>query len=204
MMRPVDPKIRGVIHESARLADEVGDRESYDFLRSALQEHPGSSEIHFVAGTAARAIGEFDEATELTQRGAELAWDDPERLTWAATTILNLGEPKKAEKWAKRVGEIADPEEFGFTADFAMLIGRLALVHDEVGKAEEMFKVGFEIEPGGIGNATELGALLERQGRRDEAVKVVEEGLAHQPDDARLIALRDRLRQTATRPRADT
>jgi tetratricopeptide (TPR) repeat protein len=144
-MRPTSPHVKEVADRSRELvaADRLG--ENAELLREAVGRFPDDAEVHLLAGAATRAVGSHEEAERLTRRGGELAWDDPHRLTWAASQILDQGDVDEAQRWVGRVYELA-PEDFEFAAELIHLVGRLALARGREDDAEKALRMAFELD----------------------------------------------------------
>jgi Flp pilus assembly protein TadD len=145
--------------------------ENAELLREAVTRFPDDAELHLLAGAAVRAVESHEEGERLTRRGGELAWDDPHRLTWAASQILDQGDVDQAQAWIARVYELA-PDDFDWAADLTHLVGRLALARDREDEAERMFRMAYELDPDTPAHGRLLAELLEQTGRIDEAVQI--------------------------------
>lgn len=170
-MRPTSPHVKEVAARSRELVAEDRLDENAELLREAVRRFPDDAELHLLAGAAARAVGSHDEGERLTRRGGELAWDDPHRLTWAASQILDHGDVDQAQAWIRRVYELA-PDDFDWAADLTHLVGRLALARGREDEAERMFRMAYELDPDTPSHGRLLAELLEQTGRLDEAVEI--------------------------------
>jgi tetratricopeptide (TPR) repeat protein len=170
-MRPTSPHVREVAARSRELvaADRLG--ENAELLRNAVRRFADDAEVHLLAAAATRAVGSHQEAERLTRRGGELAWDDPHRLTWAASQILDQGDVDQAQAWIARVYELA-PDDFDRAADLTHLVGRLALARGREDEAERMFRMAYELDPDTPTHGRRLAEHLEQTGRLDEAVEI--------------------------------
>jgi tetratricopeptide (TPR) repeat protein len=170
-MRPTSPHVKEVAARSRELvaADRLG--ENAELLREAVSRFPDDAELHLLASAAARAVDSHEEAERLTRRGGELAWDDPHRLTWAASQILDQGDVDLAQRWVGRVYELA-PDDFEFAAELTHLVGRLALARGREDDAEKALRMAFDLDPDTRAHGRVLADLLEQRGRLDEAVEI--------------------------------
>jgi tetratricopeptide (TPR) repeat protein len=170
-MRPTSPHVKEVADRSRELvaADRLG--ENAELLRDAVGRFPDDAELHLLAAAAAQAVGSDDEAERLARRAGELAWDDPHRLTWAASQMLDSGDVDEAQRWVGRVYELA-PDDFEFVADLTHLVGRLALARGRDEDAEKALRIAFELDPDTRAHGRVLAELLERSGRAEEAVEI--------------------------------
>jgi tetratricopeptide (TPR) repeat protein len=170
-MRPTSPHVKEVAARSRELvaADRLG--ENAELLREAVSRFPDDAELHLLAASAARAVGSHQEAERLTRRAGELAWDDPHRLTWAASQILDAGDFEEAQAWIGRVYELA-PDDFEFAAELTHLVGRLALARGREDDAEKALRLAFELDPDTRAHGRVLAELLEQTGRLEEAVEL--------------------------------
>ena len=170
-MRPTSPHVKEIAAQSRELvaADQLA--ENAELLREAVTRFPDDAELHLLAGAATRAVGSLQEAERLTRRGGELAWDDPHRLTWAASQLLDAGDLHGAQRWIGRVYELA-PDDFEFAADLIHLVGRLAMARGLDEDAEKALRMAFELDPDTRAHGRVLAELLERSGREEEAVEI--------------------------------
>jgi Flp pilus assembly protein TadD len=179
-----------VIERSNELVRQRRDAENADLLQAALERFPDAPHVRLHAAAAAVA-GQDPEAAETLLRGAVcIAPDDPAVLTHAAFLAFDLDRYGKAETWIRRAVAIA-PSDFVLAGSVAHLVGKLALVRGELDLAEQMLRLGFELEPTMFGHGMLLGALLEHRGRVAEALGVLEEAVRHRPDDEALKKARE-------------
>ena len=170
-MRPTSPHVKEIAAQSRELVAADRLAENAELLREAVTRFPDDAELHLLAGAAARAVGSHQESERLTRRGGELAWDDPHRLTWAASQLLDAGDLDEAQRWIGRVYELA-PDDFEFAADLIHLVGRLALARGRDDDAEKALRMAFELDPDTRAHGRVLAELLERSGHADEAVEI--------------------------------
>lgn len=199
-MRPTSPHVKEVADRSRELvaADRLG--ENAELLREAVSRFPDDAELHLLAGAAERAVGSHREGERLTRRAGELAWDDPHRLTWAASQILDAGEVDEAQAWVVRVYELA-PDDFEFAAELTHLVGRLALARGREDDAEKALRIAFELDPDTPAHGRRRAELLEQTGRLEEAVEIRADGLrrtvrALRAGEASVYDVRDALQVT--------
>jgi tetratricopeptide (TPR) repeat protein len=175
-MRPTSPHLKEVAARSRELVAADRLAENAELLREALARFPDDAELHLLAGAAARAVGSDLEGERLTRRGGELAWDDPHRLTWAASQLLDAGDVDEAQRWIGRVYELA-PDDFEFAADLTHLVGRLAMARGREEDAEKALRMAYEADPDTRAHGRVLAELLERTARAEEAVEIRADGL---------------------------
>jgi Flp pilus assembly protein TadD len=166
--------------------------ENAELLREAVGRFADDAVVLLTGAAAVFAVGSEDEARRYVRRAAELAWDDPGRLTWAASLMLNLKEFGEAKNLAVRATEIA-PDDFELTGDLSFVMGRVALAFEQDEAAERALRSAFELEPARPGRAELLAGVLERTGRPAEAIEVLANALRHRPDDEALARARDRV-----------
>jgi tetratricopeptide (TPR) repeat protein len=170
-MRPTSPHVKEVADRSRELVAADRLDENAELLREAVTRFPDDAELHLLAAAAVGAVGSHAEAGHLTRRAGELAWDDPHRLTWAASQMLDAGDLDEAQAWIRRVYELA-PDDFELAADLAHLVGRLALVRGRQDEAEKMLRTAFELDPDTPAHGRLLAELLEQGGRSAEALEI--------------------------------
>jgi tetratricopeptide (TPR) repeat protein len=164
-MRLTSPEVKEVAARSRELV--VADRlsENAELLRDAVRRFPEEAEVHLLAAAAERSVGAHEEGERLTRRAGELAWDDPHRLTWAASQLLDIGDVDEAQAWIQRVHELA-PDDFEMAADLVHLVGRLAWARGREEEAEKMLRTAYELDPDTPAHGQVLEELLERTGVR--------------------------------------
>lgn len=202
-MRPTSPHVKEVADRSRELvaADRLG--ENADLLREAVGRFPDDAELHLLAAAATRAVGSEQEGERLTRRAGELAWDDPHRLTWAASQMLDAGDVDEAQRWIARVYELA-PDDFDFAAELSHLVGRLALARGRQEDAEKAFRIAFDLDPDTRAHGRRLAELLEQTGRLEEAVEIRADALrrtlrALRAGEANVYDVRDALQGAEVR-----
>jgi tetratricopeptide (TPR) repeat protein len=164
-MRRPSPQVREVAERSQELVAEERLEENAALLRDAVRRFPDDAQVYLLAAAGVRAVGADEEGERLTRRAGELAWDDPHRLTWAASQMLDLGDLDEAHAWIRRVYELA-PDDFEFTADLVHLVGRLAWARGREPEAEEMLRKAYELDPDTTAHGRRLEEFLERTGVR--------------------------------------
>jgi tetratricopeptide (TPR) repeat protein len=196
-MRPTGPHAKEVADRSRALVAEDRLGENAELLREAVGRFPDDAEVHLLAAAAEQAVGSESEAEQLTRRAGQLAWDDPHRLTWAASQLLDTGDVDEAQRWVGRVYELV-PENFEMAADLTHLVGRLALARGREEEGERMLRLAFELDPDTRAHGRLLAELLEGSGRTEEAVDIRADTLrrtlrALRAGDANVYDVRDAL-----------
>jgi len=176
-----------VLERSRELVRADRHPENLALLHEALDEHPGEPEIALRAAVAYYGEDE-DEAERLARRAVALSPENPAVLMRAASMMLNLGRVDDALDWSRQARDRADPD-FPLVFDLAHLVGKIALAREEPEVAERLLRLAFDHQPESFGHGRYLARLLESQGRREEALEVVDEALVHSSDDSDLEAL---------------
>jgi tetratricopeptide (TPR) repeat protein len=164
-MRTTSPQVKEVADRSRELVAADRLDENAELLREAVGRFPDDAEVYLLAAAAVRAVGSHEEGERLTRRGGELAWDDPHRLTWAASQMLDIGEVDEAQAWIRRIYEIV-PDDFEMAADLAHVVGRLAWARGREEEAEQMLRTAYDLDPDTPAHGQVLEELLERTGVR--------------------------------------
>jgi tetratricopeptide (TPR) repeat protein len=170
-MRPTSPHVQEVADRSRELVAAARLRDNAELLRQAVARFPDEAELLLLAAAATHAVGSHGEGERLTRRAGELAWDDPHRLTWAASQMLDAGHVDEAQAWVGRVYELVD-DHFELAAELTHLVGRLALARGRQDEAEKLLRTAFELDPDTRAHGRVLAELLERSGRADEAAEI--------------------------------
>jgi tetratricopeptide (TPR) repeat protein len=144
-MRPSSPQVRQVAEQSRELVAADRLDENAELLRDAVRRFPEEAEVHLLAAAAVRAVGSDEEGERLTRRAGELAWDDPHRLTWAASQMLDIGDLDTAQAWILRIHEVV-PDDFEMAADLARVVGRLARGRGQEEEAEKLLGMADELD----------------------------------------------------------
>jgi Flp pilus assembly protein TadD len=164
-MRTTSPQVKEVAARSRELVAADRFEENAELLRDAVKRFPEEAEVYLLAAAAARSVGSDEEGERLTRRAGELAWDDPHRLTWAASQMLDIGDLDEAQAWIRRVHELA-PDDFEMAADLAHVVGRLAWARGREDEAEKLLRTAYELDPDTPAHGQVLEELLERTGVR--------------------------------------
>jgi tetratricopeptide (TPR) repeat protein len=189
-MRTTSPRVKEVADRSRELVAAERLDENAELLREAVGRFPEDAEVHLLAAAAVRAVGSPEEGERLTRRAGELAWDDPHRLTWATSQMLDIGEVDEAQAWIRRIHEIV-PDDFEMAADLAHLVGRLAWARGRLPEAEQMLRAAYELDPDTAAHGRLLEQFLQRTGvRLREALQALRagEGNVYDVRDALLAA----------------
>jgi tetratricopeptide (TPR) repeat protein len=164
-------------------------------LREALKRFPAEQELCY---RYAVAVSESKPtvASDYALRAVDLGGSDPVLLTKCAALMYEMGDITNAARTVQRVLGLM-PDDFELVADVLHLIGKISALKGEDELAEESLRRAFDADPGAIGHARELAALLARRGDRGAALDVISRGLEHVPEDGRLLAeLRHEIERT--------
>ena len=185
-------EIDEVIEELSRLLDTGRYQDHQSLLRLSLVRFPDSGEIALRAAYAV-ADGAPERAKVLAQRAARLAPNDPTTLFHAASLLTELHEFKAARKIYRALSGMLT-EEFPFLPDVMVLFGKLLMENGNLAEAEQKLTLVFDRDPQTRGAGNVLAELYRRQGRLDEALKVVTAAQQHHPDDPSLVGLERQIR----------
>ena len=188
---PNDPE--QLLAKAAEASAEGRPRDARKFVRRALSLHPDHPRVQL--HWAIELIDQPQQARYHLRRAAELGYGDPAIEYQVACVLLELGEIRAALLLARRArGHIEG--DFRYLPGFASLTGRIAHAsgHDEV--AERALALAFEMEPEMAWHGRTLAQFLDFQGRTADALRVTRAALEYAPEDAALLALRDRLAPT--------
>jgi Flp pilus assembly protein TadD len=174
-----------------KLLAEHRHEEAYGFLREAVQQFPEEPEIRMHYAHSLLAVRPEDAVSEV-KKAIDLSPDDPVRLTRAAGILFGMGHVDTASSYATRARELAPPN-FPFMSDLTHLDGHFATREGNYELAEERFRSALEHEPTNEIFAADFARFLSEQGRRSEALAIVEEAVARTERKEPLERLRDEL-----------
>jgi tetratricopeptide (TPR) repeat protein len=177
-------------------------------LDSALLVSPASKQGHRARGSMLDRLGRRDEAAAAYRRALELGADDADLVVAAARSRMDAGAFDEAEAlalravemqptWgdprlalaeirihAGRVEEALEPARDALRLTpgraFAFRILGIALARAGwLAEAEGFARRGLALEPGVADHRNLVAEIIEQQGRRREAIELLEEGLAN-------------------------
>ena len=142
-------------------------RRAEPYLRQAVELRPRSTGLQGDYANCLIALGRYDEARELLERGQILEPGSPRPSGRLALLMAQLGDAAEARRYAK--------ESLG--RDPKYRYGMLALAYAEeleenVDAAENAYREILRVHPTEDRTLASLGALLARRGRRGEAVLI--------------------------------
>jgi tetratricopeptide (TPR) repeat protein len=152
---------------------------------------------------AERLASDAASAERLVREAVRRAPDDPYVLARAAGLMFALERYEEAQAWTRHAAARA-PEGFELMGTLAHLTGKLALVRGDEDTAERFLRVAFEQDPELEAHGRVLAALLERLGRQDEALDVLERAVRARPDDEQLREALGRLEAGRTGEDSDS
>lgn len=154
-------------------------------LRKALTSFPEDQELCYRYAVAVSGK-KPTVASEYARRATELAGSNPVLLTKCAALMYEVGDIDSAGQTVQRAIPLIT-DDFELLADLLHLIGKISAWKGEDQLAEESLTRAFEAEPGALGHARELAALLAKRGYHDAALDVISRGLEHVPGDSELL-----------------
>jgi tetratricopeptide (TPR) repeat protein len=113
--------------------------------------------------------------------------DHPDGLAYISMLAVDLRRWPEARTWASAAASQGVSAEFTPHLDFAL--GSIAWNEGRLDEARERLQRAFDAEPK-FDHGWYLAALHGTEGRKDEALKVIERGLAFDPANANLLSLR--------------
>jgi tetratricopeptide (TPR) repeat protein len=181
------PAGRLPLDEVLRRSDELVERQAYadeqQLLEEAVGWYPENAELRLrLAG--ALIDEQPGHARPQLVLATEPAPGEPLVLLRVADMYVSLGDGREG---ALRAARVCADEDFPFTSDLVWIGGKIALLHDELPLAEQMFDAAFDAQPRKPGFAESLADLLAAQGRDAEAREVIARALRVRPGDGGLL-----------------
>lgn len=141
-------------------------------LQALLAKEPGNAEAHMLCGKVLQRMGYEGLADEEYKSADKLDPTQPE-------SVLALFHSKLETEGLKAANEYLHYVELRFPYDPSVLImkGLLARMHGQDEKAEFLYKLAMERNPGAPGIATAFASLRISQKRYDEAIELAEKDL---------------------------
>jgi tetratricopeptide (TPR) repeat protein len=199
---PKDPNALASLGEQLMEANLV--QQGLEHFRRALEHNPDDAVLHFRAARAFRVAGQRDRALELAERGMELdqdRWEAAEavfdhaffgagNLAVAERALDELAERKpdygRLDELRQRLEEIREAvraAESG-AADFDKQVRAGNFFYDvqKWAEAEACYRRALELEPDRPEVITDLGTVVGRLGRPEDAFGLFERALRVEPD----------------------
>jgi Flp pilus assembly protein TadD len=149
--------------------------EMLHFLSLAVYRFPDNAELRFLYASALEDVRPDDAASE-AMKAVELEPDDPSLLTRIAYIMSGVNRPDIARRYAASARELGGAD-FLFAPELHHLESRFALQDGDQEVAEEGFRISVEREPQSEMFAVDLARLLANQGRRQEAIRVIDKAM---------------------------
>jgi Flp pilus assembly protein TadD len=153
------------------------EQEAAEFLEDAVRRFPADPDIRLLYASILWAVRPEDVAVE-AGKAVELGPDDPSILVRAAHLQLSRGQVAIAQDYATRARTLVRPD-FIFMSGLLNLEGRLAALQGADDLAEEKLRSAVDSDPGFSSFSADLARFLADRDRQDEALDVIEKGLAH-------------------------
>jgi tetratricopeptide (TPR) repeat protein len=192
----LDPTSGTPLQAMSRMSDTAGRRAELARLLAVVDARPDAPrEIAFLRGLVALQDGRLDEAREQMER-ARLA--QPENLAVLLNLGVTYGRLGRNEEAATLFGEVLETDPGHQEARFnrALALASRGDLEASAADLEHLLANGFE-EPRGLNL---LARIRDAQGRREEAVGLLERSLAADPDQPAFREMLQRLRSPAEGP----
>jgi Flp pilus assembly protein TadD len=191
MSDPYGLSVEGTIEVAHTLLVEGRAEELLTFSEGAVELFPLDPELRLMYALALAPV-DREKARWEAARSIQLDTDDPGRLIRAARLMLNLGEADTARSYAARAAQFA-PEDFVFAPELNAVGGILAAIAGEFAFAEDALRAAHAAEPDRETFARDLARFLSEQGRRDEAVAILDNAIDAGADADDLERVRDEI-----------
>jgi eukaryotic-like serine/threonine-protein kinase len=157
--------------------DEVWLRKAIAAAQQALKLDEHLALAHAADGVALARAGKSAEALDRFAQALSLEPDNVFALLGKVSALLTLRKYDEALALAQH-GLSVHPKE----RSFADLIGRIHFEQGDYAGAEKAFRQSLAIQPDAVFAYANLNAALQRQGRADEAMRVLQRGLEVRPN----------------------
>ena len=164
-------------------------------LKNALREEPGNLAALVLMGKAQVEAGEPAAAEEVLAKALLLGVDRSEIAVPMSLALLDQG---KFQAVLDRFPAESVPASR--RAELLLLRGQAHKGLGDQKATAAAFEAARAADPRSVGATIALAELTARQGKWADADRIVEQGLAHSPDDARLLTLRGALATGAGDP----
>jgi tetratricopeptide (TPR) repeat protein len=165
--------------------------EYLEFLEEAVELFPDDPEVRIHYATALIA-SRPDEVALQAGKAIQLEPNNPWRLVRAASLLYDVEEFDAARSYVVHAAQHI-PVGFEFAPELSNLGGNLAAQTGGDEFAEEALSAALEEEPDRRRFARDLAQFLADRERTTEALKILDEALRRNPQDSKLIQLRDEL-----------
>ncbi|MBN2342178.1 MAG: zinc-ribbon domain-containing protein [Deltaproteobacteria bacterium] len=197
---------------AATLIRQDKTQEAQDILMPILQSHPEIATVHYLLGTIAQSIKQFDKALASYQKAIELDAEYIEAYVSMATVYMETENTKKAMKTLDTASaavpgsaliKLTLADGHAANEDYTSAVVSLnealeiepenPIIHfkmaqmyrkmEELQDAQNALDEVARLEPTFPGLSVEQGYLMELSGKIDDALKTYEEALKRNPDD---------------------
>jgi tetratricopeptide (TPR) repeat protein len=166
-------------------------QENLEFLEEKRQQFPDNAEIQLLYATVLLEIGP-DKVSSETANAVELAPDDPVILVQAGSLMLGSGDLEATRSYVRQARKLAEPD-FVLEGGLTNLEGLLASFEKKYDLAEEKLRLAIQIDPTFDTFVRNLVRLLAGNGRRGEAVEVIDQALPRVEKKDVLERMREKL-----------
>ncbi|MEW5735545.1 MAG: tetratricopeptide repeat protein, partial [Thermodesulfobacteriota bacterium] len=147
-------------------------------FEKALALHPGYYEARLSYGVSLVRQGRLDEAIAQMQKALEIFPDYPEAHLSLGTALAGTGRFEEAEEHLKRA--------LALSPGYVNALNNLGLLYSQTHRpslAEPLHRRAIELAPDRPESYSDLGVSLARQGKTDEALRVLGYALTKNPND---------------------
>ena len=175
--RPGAPSDAAALSAARRALERDRPAEAVEILGRALEDHPGSAELHALMGRALGLADRFSEAAEHLESAVALGRDDLATLLFLGSAQWESRRIEAGEATLRRAARRGDEaaREGGAGAAAAFLahhqLGRLLLWAGEPEEALPALERAVALDPGAFDARLDLARALDRAGRSERAVE---------------------------------
>jgi arylsulfatase A-like enzyme/Flp pilus assembly protein TadD len=161
------------------LLDRV--EEALELTEEAVEARPWDPDVHVLRGEALERANRPEEAKAAYDRAVELEPEDAENYWRRGAVLQKVGKMAEAEKELRRAVEM-DPE----LEPARLALARVLTTTGREGEALGLLQLAGKTSPGVKAGLAEVELA---SGKTEEALRLLEEAVAEEPDNTRVLAL---------------